>query len=192
MGLLGALSLSGAVSIPAVVVLAGGLAVLGLGLLVGSVIGRARWLMSIAIPMLMVTALVALIPANLRLPKDASIGERSWVPTNVVEASANHSLAVGDAVLDLTRLSVPAGTTAAIPIQAEVGIGELLVKAPAGMTVHIVASANNGEIRIDGLPTRSGRNLKVVADLPGIVSPASPVIDLNVQVGLGSLEVSRA
>jgi phage shock protein PspC (stress-responsive transcriptional regulator) len=190
MGALGSLALTGVVNIPVVVVLAGGLATLGVGLLIGSVVGRARWLMALAIPLLMVTALVALVPANVRLPKNVTVGDRSWSPTTIVEASSPHALTLGDAVLDLTDLTVPAGTTT--PVSAEVGIGQLTVKVPPGMRVRVTATAGTGEVRIDGLPTRSGQNVTVSTELPGFVAPNAPTVVLDAQVGIGSLEVSRA
>jgi phage shock protein PspC (stress-responsive transcriptional regulator) len=190
MGTLGSLALTGLANIPVVVVLAGGLAALGVGLLIGSVFGRARWLVALAIPLLMVTALVALFPANVRLPKNVTVGDQSWSPTTIVEASSPHALTLGDAVLDLTELTVPAGTTT--PVSAEVGIGQLTVKVPPGMRVQVTATAGTGEVRIDGLPVRSGQNVTVATELPGFVAPNAPTVVLDAQVGIGSLEVSRA
>ena len=88
MGILGSLSLTGVATIPLVVTLAAGLAVLGVGLLVGTLFGRARWLMALAIPLLLVIALVALVPSNLRIPTQITGGERTWAPTTVLQASA--------------------------------------------------------------------------------------------------------
>jgi phage shock protein PspC (stress-responsive transcriptional regulator) len=190
MGALGSLALTGAADIPVVVVLAGGLAAIGVGLLIGSIFGRARWLLALAIPLLMVTALVALIPANVQLPRNVTVGDRSWSPTTIIEASSPHALTLGGAVLDLTELTVPTGTTT--PVSAEVGIGQLTVKVPPGMRVQVTATAGTGEVRIEGLPMRSGQNVTVSTELPGFVAPNAPIVVLDAQVGIGSLEVSRA
>ena len=192
MGVMGALSLSGLVAIPLVVTLSAGLAVLGLGLLVGTLFGRARWLMAIAIPLLLVVALVAVIPANLKLPRVTSVGERSWSPTTVQQASTPYELTIGDAVLDLTGLTLPTTPSATYPIKASVGVGQLTVKVPAGMRVIVTATSGLGEVKIDGLPRRSGQNITVSSELPGLTPSAGPTVDLTAQVGIGSLEVTRA
>ena len=190
MGVLGALSLAGALTIPAVVVLAAGLGVLGLGLLVGTFVGRARWLIALALPLLLVTSIVAFLPTNLQLGD--GIGERSWTPRTPAAAAANHQLSVGTAELDLTKLDLPAGSSSAYPVRASVGAGELLVTVPEGMNVNVIATVGTGEIAVEGLPVRNGQDVEVVAELPGLVSESSPTVDLIVDVAIGNLEVSRA
>ncbi len=189
MGILGWLSMAGVVDIPAVVVLAAGLGVLGLGLLVGTLFGRARWLIALALPLLLVTVLVALVPSNVHLGK--GIGERTWQPTTTEQANGPFELTVGDAVLDLTALQLPAdGST--IPVAASVGIGELGVVVPAGVHVNVNATNGLGQITVEGLPRVTGEDRSVVAELPGVVPDSAPTIDLVVSVSLGNLEVSRA
>jgi hypothetical protein len=39
---------------------------------------------------------------------------------------------------------------------------------------------------------RSGQNVTVSTELPGFVAPNAPIVVLDAQVGIGSLEVSRA
>ena len=189
MGVLVALNVTGATTIPAVVVLSTGLGVLGLGLLVGTFVGRARWLLSIAIPLLLVIALVALVPANLRL--GTQIADRSWSPSTPAETIGEFRVDIGQGQLDLTDLVLPPGTTT-YPISASVGIGDLEVIAPEGVRVIVDASVGAGRIAIEGQPELSGTEQAVSAELPGIVSPTTPTIDLTVEVGLGNLEVSRA
>jgi hypothetical protein len=189
MGVLVALNVTGATTIPAVVVLSTGLGVLGLGLLVGTFVGRARWLLSIAIPLLLVIALVALVPANLRL--GTQIADRSWSPSTPAETVGEFRVDIGQGQLDLTDLVLPPGTTT-YPISASVGIGDLEVIAPEGVRVIVDASVGAGRIAVEGQPELSGTEQSVSAELPGIVSPTTPTIDLTVEVGLGNLEVSRA
>ena len=62
--------------VPPVVYLAAPLAVLGLGLLVGAMVGRARWLLAIAIPLALLTALVAAVPQAVRETAGSGVGER--------------------------------------------------------------------------------------------------------------------
>lgn len=188
MGILGSLAISDAVSIPAVVVLSAGLGVLGVGLLVGTAIGRARWLIALALPLLLVTAVVALVPADLRI--SGGIGEATWTPMTAADVSEDFRLGIGSAALDLTELQLADGTT--VPIDASVGVGELLVTVPQGVNVVVAASTDVGRIAIGGLPELSGQDQSITTDLPGFVPDTAPTIELTIDVNLGNLEVSRA
>jgi hypothetical protein len=190
MGVLASLRLSGAATVPVVVVLAAGLGVLGLGLVVGTFAGRARWLIALALPLLLVTAIAAFFPANVHF--GGGIGERTWTPATPIAAAANHRLGFGTATLDLSDLVLPSGSTANYPVRASVGVGELLVTAPAGMRVNVIGTVGTGEIGIEGLPRKNGQNVRVSTELPGAVPESAPTVDLIVDVTIGSLEVSRA
>ncbi|MEI8084350.1 MAG: PspC domain-containing protein, partial [Actinomycetes bacterium] len=122
-GILASLSVTGAVSIPAVVVLAAPLAILGIGLVIGAFAGRALWLIALALPLLLVTSVVAVVPANLPSSWSAGVGERTWRPVTLAQAQNGYQLSVGDAELDLTALPVtPESLTR---VKAEVGVGQL-------------------------------------------------------------------
>lgn len=196
MGVLAALSITGVVTVPAVVVLSVGLGVLGVGLLVGSLLGRARWLIALALPLLLVTALVALIPSDLGTRLESrlgdGIGERVWTPATVAEAAGPFALSVGSAELDLTDLVLPAGATTVVPVSASVGMGDLQITVPEGVRVIVSAETGLGEIDVEGLPVVNGQNREVVAEMPGLVSDAAPTIELTAEVAIGNLEVSRA
>jgi predicted membrane protein len=159
-------------------------------MLIGAFAGRAKWLMWLAIPLLMVTAAVSVIPANLHISRTTTVGERHWVPTTPAEATTPHTLTIGDATLDLTSLQLAPGTTTSV--KAGVGIGAILVTAPAGVHVNVTASSGLGEVAIEGMPRRNGTNVTVVGELEGAVPLGAPTIDLNVQSGVGSVEVRRA
>ncbi len=190
MGILAALDVTGVADVPAVVILAAPLGVLGLGLVVGAFVGRARWLTALAIPLLLVTALVAVIPSNLGARLGSGVGERSWTPFAVESMPAEYKLSIGSAELDLTELALPTDATT-IPVRASVGIGELLVTVPEGVRVLVNAQAGLGEVRVEGAGTRSGQNATITTEMPG--GPATgPTIDLVVSTAIGDLEVSRA
>lgn len=189
-GLLVTLDATGVADVPFVVILASALGILGLGLLVGAFVGRARWLVALAIPLLLVTAPIAMIPADFGSRIDAGVGERSWVPRTPAQASAPFELSVGSAELDLTRLVIPAGTTT-VPVDASVGLGELIVTVPDDVRVLVNAEVGLGSIEVDGLPREDGDDVSVVAELPD--GPATgPTIELTIRTDVGDLEVSRA
>ena len=189
-GLLVTLEVTGVADIPVVVILATALGILGLGLLVGAFVGRARWLVALAIPLLLVTAPIAMIPADFGQRLDAGVGERSWVPRTPAQASTPFELSVGSAELDLTRLVIPAGTTS-IAVDASVGLGELIVTVPDDVRVLVDAEVGLGSLDVDGLPQEDGDDVSIVAELPD--GPATgPTIELTVRTDVGDLEVSRA
>jgi phage shock protein PspC (stress-responsive transcriptional regulator) len=193
-GLLASLQVTGVTDLPLVVIPAVALAILGVGILVGSVAGRARWLLWFAVPTLLVTIMVSFIPANLgeNLASGlrTGVGERSWTPVTVVEATQDYELGIGSATLDLTGLTIPAGVTT-VPVDASVGIGELIVTVPDDVRVIVDASVGTGDLTIEGVERQTGPSPSIDTELPD--GPATgPVIELTVRTNLGSLEVSRA
>lgn len=193
-GVLVSLDVTGAVDLAPVVVPGAALAILGAGILIGAWAGRARWLLWFAIPTLLVTIAASFVPADLgarmRLGVENGVGERSWSPTTVLEAQRRHDLGIGSARLDLTDLVIPTGVTT-VPVDASVGLGELVVIVPDDVRVIVDAGVGLGELRIDGVPRDSEPDPSFDGELPG--GPIDgPVIDLTLSTDLGSLEVSRA
>jgi phage shock protein PspC (stress-responsive transcriptional regulator) len=184
---------AGVADLPAVVIPGVALAILGAGILVGAWIGRARWLLWLAIPTLFVTMIASVVPSDAgawRASIEGGIGDRAWTPTTVAEAAVAHRLGIGSATLDLTDLAIPPGT-ASVPVTAEVGVGELVVLVPEDARVALDADVQLGELRIDGVPRTNDASPEFAGTLPG-GSDLGPVIDLTVSTTLGSLEVSRA
>ncbi|MCW2666188.1 MAG: PspC domain protein, partial [Frankiales bacterium] len=139
-----------------------------------------RWLAAVG---LLVAA--GLAPAQLvdGGPLSGGVGERTWVATG----SGDYRLGVGAAVLDLRQLPLASGTE----IDVELGIGELVVRVPEGMTVQVDARVAAGEVR---LPLEDDR--QSVAGLhvgrAELVGPKGAVeVTLSAQVGVGSLQVRR-
>lgn len=218
-GLLAALSASGVANIPAVVVLAPTLGILGLGLLVGAFAGRARWLVFLALPLLLVTALVAALPQDLGSRMSHGIGSRTWTPLSSSDLADNYELGVGNVSLDLTSLSLPAAASRAVTVT--VGVGQVRVWVPMNMRVYVNAGVDTGHIGINDLTMvtspsvpsigpdgnaqavpqpsgfvstsvvdRSGRRISAHVALPG--NPSSgPTITLNLNSSVGNVEVDR-
>jgi phage shock protein PspC (stress-responsive transcriptional regulator)/predicted membrane protein len=189
-GTIVALNVTGVWNVPAVVTMAIALAILGAGMLVGAVAGRARWLLWLAVPLLLATSIAAAVPDDLDLRFEGGVGDRTWRPMTVEQTDETFTLAAGTAVLDLTRLELPAGTTT-VPIDVEVGLGELVVLVPDDARVLVDASVDLGNLDVQGLPNQQGQDLAVDATLPG--GPLTgPVLDLTLSTTIGNLEVSRA
>jgi phage shock protein PspC (stress-responsive transcriptional regulator) len=193
-GVLVTLDVTGVVDLAPVIVPGVALLILGAGILVGAWVGRARWLLWFAIPTLFVTMIASFIPANFdgRFNPNfgAGVGQKFESPMTVLEAREPFELGVGQLQLDLTDLAIPAGVTT-VPIDATVGLGELIVTVPDDVRVLVDADSQLGELRIDGVAKTNDPSPSYEGELPG--GPATgPVLDLTLHTNVGAVEVSRA
>ncbi|MEY3072743.1 MAG: hypothetical protein RLZZ353_939 [Actinomycetota bacterium] len=144
------------------------LLVLGLGLIVGAVAGRARGLILPGA----VLAVVVLGMLGAERADGAAVGtpgvstlER---PASVAEVpTGGYEWGAGDVVLDLRRLDAPALLAADGPVvvRAQLGVGTLEVVVPRGVGLDVEASVGIGTLTVD------------------------PDAELEAEVGIGRLEV---
>lgn len=170
---------AGADGITASRVLAAAVAVLGIGLVVGTRLGRARWLLPVGLVLSLGLAGTTFVDARF----GDGTGDRTWLVTG----STDERLGAGDAVLDLRGLDAAPGAQ----VTAEVGLGELLVLVPEDLSVEVDAHVALGELEIDD----GTREIQGGTDLDAVLRLGSPTgradVDLRVEVGVGSLEVRR-
>jgi phage shock protein PspC (stress-responsive transcriptional regulator) len=159
-----------------------GLAVVGAGLIVGARLGRARGLIPLGIVLAVVMAVAAGLP---RISVSADTGQRSWAPTAVTDLpEQGYDLGMGQLTLDLTGLELEPGDQ--VPIDASVGIGQLVVDVPSGVSIDLDATSKLGSV--DALGRRSdGTNTTVDERFEG--PEGSPTIALDLSVGMGEVEV---
>ena len=166
----------------AVAVFATALAVVATGLLVGSVRGRARGLILLAVPLAVLTIAAGAADDHL----SSGVGERSWAPTNVAAAEREFRLGVGEAELDLTGL--PAGSQA--DVEVRLGVGELTVLVPPDATVVVEGGVGAGTMTLLGDATEDGTDLQDTARQDPVGDPSTgTTITIDAEVGLGELEV---
>jgi len=124
------------------------LLILGIGLMVGGFIGRARWLI---LPLLLV-APIALVSSVLHIDLNQGIGERSVV-VPAAGGAMEARLGVGDLTVDLTHLDAGASAT----VHAELGAGQLTLEVPDDVAVQIEGRVGLGTVEIfRGRVTRQG------------------------------------
>ncbi|MFF0744397.1 PspC domain-containing protein [Streptomyces sp. NPDC004111] len=171
--------------------LACALAVFGIGLVVGSFLGRIG---AGTIFMALVTA--GLLTAATLIPKDITtdMGVTNWRPATAAALQPKYELGAGEGNLDLTGVAVPKGST--VSTGAEVGAGVLRVVVPANATVRLDMEVGMGNIRLpDEGPTdsvvRTGAEEQVTLDPPAGAKPAG-TLALHLEVGVGQVEVRRA
>ncbi|MCU1593922.1 MAG: hypothetical protein JWO12_1314 [Frankiales bacterium] len=166
---------TGDTSVPAEVVLASALGVVGLGLVVGSFFGRSTLLVLLAVAL----GLGLAGTAGARPALDHGVGDRTWSPT----ASGSYVLGIGDATLDLSGLTVTELQT--YRIDARVDVGHLLVLVPEGVRVSVDARAKIGDVVVFGQED-DGRGAHKAVEPDG-----RPQVVLDLSVRTGQVEVRR-
>jgi phage shock protein PspC (stress-responsive transcriptional regulator) len=179
-GALSALRLAGVEEVTAPRVLAACLVVTAGGLLVGAVVGRARWLFFFP-GLVLALALGASVTAD--GVAGAGVGERTWLvaggaPTRTFE------LGVGEATLDL-RGADTSGRV--LDVSARIGVGHLVVVVPDDVTVRLRARAGLGELDLGDAQTAEGSSVERTV----VLGEGDVEAELDVRVGMGEIEVRR-
>ena len=164
---------------PQVVAFAAALAVSALALALVGMAGRKGGL---------ITLLSLALAAGLALSADPTgghwrdgMGESVWVPTATTGTA--YDLGVGKATLDLSRFpQSPAGSPPTLT--ARLGVGELIVSIPSGLTVTVNARAGLGAIDDNGAarsPAGEGREVSLTKTFGS--GPPDLVVDASVDLG---------
>lgn len=161
--------------------------VIGLGALVAAV-AFAGDLRKLA-PWLIGAALVLGVPAGAiaaaDIEIDESVGERSYNPTAVADLPADgYELGTGQLVVDLRDLPWRNGET--IEVQADLGVGQMIVSVPPQVCVQAQAKAKAGELLIAG-DQSDGWNADVDQGSP---TTNAPVLSLDAGLQFGQMIVT--
>ena len=101
--------------------------------MVGAFQGRQHAMMVVGLALTVVLALAVATDWDLEVPLAGGVGDRTERPATPAELR-DYQLGAGDFLLDLRQLQVPPGTTT---VDARVGVGELAVEVPDGITVRV-------------------------------------------------------
>lgn len=165
------------------------LAVVGLGLVAGSLLHGGRGLILPAIPLALATTALAATSvigvSGVGAPFDRGVGDATYVPDSTTLVRPNYSLGAGTLTLDLRRLPAnsPAATTS---VNVGVGNAHVLIPRDAGVTAH--CSAGVGDVACLDQHT-TGHAHPIDVQEPG--APGATQLTLTVQTGSGNVEVSR-
>ena len=171
------------------IALAGSLAAIGLTSVVLGVAGwRAGFVAFLAVVLAVSAWTSSVIPAGIQV--NGRVGDATWKPTSVTATANNdnYRLGLGNGVLDLSGLPTEGIGPATIPVS--VGIGDLKVLVPTGLTVKVVGHVNLGEILLPGDPSNNGQGGSDVSRSVVIGDGPTEVV-VNAGVGIGQLTVVK-
>jgi len=175
------------------IAIAGSLAAVGLLMVVVGFAGwRAGFLGFLAVVLALSAWTSTVIPSDLHV--GGRVGDAVWAPTSVPAdtSSKNYRLGAGSGVLDLSALPLEGlGATSSTPtIPAYVGVGDLKVIVPQGLTVEVRGHVGLGEIL---LPTDVSSDGQGGSDVSRSVvigdGPTEVVVDAG--LGIGQLTVVK-
>lgn len=167
--------------------LATALTVVGLGLLVGAWLGRARWL--IALGVLLAIALSVVTVAE-RWVVGRHAPSVTWRPQSVAELQTLYQLDFGEATLDLRDIDFAAEPDP-VSVQVDVNFGLLRVILPPNVDVDVTASVDFGDAHVlgrhwGGIDSRS----QLVQD-EGADGAGGGKLLLDARIDAGNMEVTR-
>jgi phage shock protein PspC (stress-responsive transcriptional regulator) len=179
-GVAALLANAGVIDLALAAYLALALAVLGLGLLVGTWWGRSRGLIVLA---LVLTPFV-LLGSLVNVPIHGGVGDRFYGPRAVADVPPVYQQVAGRMVVDLTRLQLGDGP---VHVEASMVAGKIEVILPTGVHAAVHAEAGAGELQVLGNQA-DGLNLDILRS----TGPSTGgVVDLHLRVSFGTIVVFR-
>lgn len=171
--------------VPAEVVLACCLAVVGIGLVVGAFVGRGRGLIILGAFLALATTAATVVGTG---GFSGGVGTRTWAPRTVAGVHDTYRLGVGESTLDLSHLRLADGQS--VDVRLRQGIGDVLILLPPAAPVDVDSEVHAGVIMSPRGADRNGTSLhrRYVDPRDGAV----PAITIDADLGVGSLEVRRA
>jgi hypothetical protein len=174
---------AGGVEVPWRALLPAALIAVGLACVAGAFQGRQHAMMVVGVALTAVLSVAVAADWDLDVPLAGGVGDRTERPATPAELT-EYELGAGDFLLDLQQLQVPPGTTA---VQARVGVGELVVELPEGVSARVVASSGLGEVQVlgeeeGGFANRVDTTVEAGGDRR---------LELDLRVGMGQVRVER-
>jgi len=158
------------------------LAIIGAGLLLGTLWGRARWLIFPGIVIALMLTTVTAIPFNLR----GGMGNQFYTPTSLATLRTTYEHSAGPMQLDLSQLHFGGHHRT---INVRLGFGPLLVIVPKDVNVIARGHVQGGPIDLFG-HNNAGWDVSDAVDHR--VQGAEGVLRINASVTFGPLLVDTA
>lgn len=152
----------------------------GAGLVVGSVLGRAR---SLIFWGLLLVPFV-LVADQIDLPADGASGDRLYAPTSANEVEAQHRMFAGNMSFELSEMEWGADP---VEINANLGMGQIEIEVPEGVDVKFRGHVGIGAVNLFGRE-RSGSNVGLKVDEE---TGEGPELIVDADMFIGEIVVRR-
>ena len=153
---------------------------IGVALLALSFEGDHPGLVTLGVILAVLTLLTAVAPTE---GFRGGIGDRRYDPAAMSELDSPYRLGIGSLRVDLSDLPVEGS----VEVEADVGLGDLLIIVPDDVAVDVTARSGAGEVRIFGEAT-NGIDVEDEYLSPG---SARDVLVIDAGVFMGQVEVRR-
>jgi hypothetical protein len=182
------LDLVNAISVHPSTYFAAVLATIGLGLLVGAWLGRARWLIVLGLVAAAALGISTIAESQVRHDGPNRRVDALWAPASAAEVNPTYDLPFGTGTLDLTGVDF-AGQDKSVTISMNVGEVKVLVPPKVDVTAQVDVDA--GDARVFGSSSSGFAQPTVnVTDL-GEDGAGGGSLKLFVHVNAGDVEVTR-
>jgi predicted membrane protein len=181
-GLLWLLERTGAIDISVTAVLALATMVVGIALMVLASRGVHAGLIVFGTVLALITFSTAAAPLE---GFQGGVGDRTVVVTTADDINADYELSMGNLVVDLSEVDDLEGIMA---LNASIGMGELLIRVPAGTEVAIEGTVGAGQLIMFDR-SYDGVVINESYETPGF-SEATVGLDITVEAFTGRVEVT--
>lgn len=164
------------------------LAIVGLGLLIGAWLGRARWL--ILVGLALAAALGISSAAESPRFDEAFSNQVYWQPDSVAQLRSTYKVEWGDATLDLSRVDFSTSPTP-VSVSVTVDAGKLIIILPTNVDAEITASVSAGDARVFHEKWGGFDDSEHTVQDYGADGPGGGKLNLDARVDFGNLEVTR-
>jgi len=157
--------------------------VLGVGMLVGTVVGRARWLLLPSI----VLAPIVLASSLIHVPLEGGFRSIYEAPSAVANVHAAYRAVVGDVSIDLHNLTCQQNT---IALSQSTALGNVNLGVPFDAHVVVTGAVGLGSIQLESFPSADGAEQHLQHTLEPRFGDGITVI-ADLETGIGNIYVYR-
>ena len=155
--------------------------VAGVALVVAAFAGGARWLIVPALLLVLPLAIVAAADIDI----EGGFGEHRYRPASTAEMQPDYRLGIGEMVIDLRNVELPAGRT---DMHVDLGVGHAVVRVPEDTCVTSNVEIGVGQASV--LDRGSGGVDVALAESP-VPSSGQSELHVDADIGIGALNVRR-
>ncbi|MEN3357852.1 MAG: hypothetical protein V7637_1834 [Mycobacteriales bacterium] len=184
LGVLGVLNATGAHDFSVRQFLALALAVIGVGLLIGTLLGRARWLVWLGLPL----TVAVVVSSTTEVLLHGGTGDRVYSPTSLDDVAGRYEVGAGTMTVDLSEVDF---ADSDVRSDIRVGVGTIELTVPPKVDVTVRAHAGVGSLKLFGAEDDGTGLTRGVTD-EGADGAGGGELELIVNIGIGDVEVTRA